>query len=68
MQAELDHLEAKLLALVDELSVLRGDNLGLRQRVSALEADKARLEHKLTVAITRIESVLTRIPAEEEPL
>ena len=65
MQAELDHLEAKLLALVDELSALRSDNLALRQRVTALEGDKAKLEHKLALAITRIEAVLANIPAEE---
>lgn len=62
MEQELSALEIKLDALVQQVKALRGENVSLRERVVALEADNKRLQSKVDVAAARIESVLAMIP------
>ena len=66
MEAELKSLEGKLEQFVDLCHKLRADNQQLRQQLASALDQRTRLEEKLGSAATRLEALLSQMPAEDE--
>jgi cell division protein ZapB len=66
MEAELKSLEGKLDQFVELCHKLRADNQQLRQQLASALDQRRRLEEKLSSATTRLEALLSQIPAEDE--
>jgi cell division protein ZapB len=66
MEAELKSLEGKLDQFVELCQKLRVDNQQLRQQLASALDQRRRLEEKLSTAATRLEALLSQIPAEDE--
>jgi regulator of replication initiation timing len=66
MDAELTGLESRLAVLLSEYKGLHLENRELTTRVASLQADNLRLNEKLTLVTTRVESLLARLPTEGE--
>jgi cell division protein ZapB len=66
MEAELKSLEGKLDQFVELCHKLRADNQQLRQQLASALDQKRRLEEKVSSATTRLEALLSQIPAEDE--
>ena len=66
MDAEIKALEGKVSAFVELCHRLRADNVDLRQQLATAVTQSKRLEEKISVATTRLEGLLTHIPAEDE--
>jgi cell division protein ZapB len=66
MEAELKSLEGKLDQFVELCQKLRVDNQQLRQQLASALDQRRRLEEKLSSAATRLEALLSQIPAEDE--
>jgi cell division protein ZapB len=66
MEAELKSLEGKLDHFVELCHKLRADNQQLRQQLASALDQRRRLEEKLNSATTRLEALLSQIPAEDE--
>ena len=66
MESELRSLEGKLEQLVELCHTLRSDNQQLRQQLASALDQTRRLEEKITSTATRLEGLLSQIPAEDE--
>lgn len=64
MDAELDSLDAKIGQLVQLCHRLRKENSDLRQELAAAQILNRQLSERIEAARTRLESLLTRIPAD----
>ena len=66
VEAELDILDEKISQLVKLCHRLRTDNQELRQQLAAAQSANKQLSEKIASARTRLETLLTRLPEEEE--
>lgn len=66
MDAELKALEGKLVQFVELCHQLRADNVQLRQELASAVNQGKRLEEKISSATTRLETLLSQMPAEDE--
>ena len=66
MDAELRSLESKLEQFVELCHKLRADNQELRQQLALAIDQRRRLEEKIDSATTRLETLLSQLPAEDE--
>lgn len=66
MEAELKSLEGKLGQFVELCHQLRADNLQLRQELASAVSQSKHLEEKISSATTKLESLLSQIPAEDD--
>jgi len=66
MEAELKSLEHKLNQIIELCQRLRSDNQELRQQLVAAMDQSRRLEEKITSAMSRLEGLLSQMPAEDE--
>lgn len=66
MEAELKSLEGKIRQFVEVCQRLRADNQHLRQQLASAVNQSKRLEEKILVATSRLEILLTQIPAEDD--
>jgi len=66
VEAELDILDEKISQLVKLCHRLRTDNQELRQQLAAAQSANKQLNEKIATARTRLETLLTRLPEEEE--
>ena len=66
MDAELKSLEAKVTQFVELCHKLRTDNQDLRQRLASAVNESKRLEEKINSATSRLESLLSQMPAEDD--
>lgn len=64
MSVSLDHLEHKVEQIVAVCASLRSENQALRAQVAGLEADKQVLAKKIDITRDRLETLMTRLPAE----
>lgn len=62
MDAELRSLEEKTAHLLALCQHLRADNTQLRQELAACLARRKELSHKVAVARTRLEQLVSQIP------
>ena len=65
MEAELRSLEGKLSQFVELCQKLRADNQQLRQQLASAVDQSKRLEEKISSAASRLETLLSQIPADE---
>ena len=63
---ELESFEQKLAQLVALHTQARDENRALRNRALLLEGENKKLNEKVAAARTRIEEMITRLPADEE--
>jgi len=66
METELKSLEGKLGQFVELCYQLRADNLQLRQELASAVNQSKRLEEKISSATTRLETLLSQIPADDD--
>ncbi|HZN26889.1 MAG TPA: hypothetical protein VFB75_21870 [Burkholderiales bacterium] len=66
MEAELKSLEGKLDQFVELCHKLRVENQQLRQQLASALDQRRRLEEKISSATTRLEALLSQMPAEDE--
>ena len=66
MDAELKALEGKLGQFIELCHKLRADNQELRQQLASAVSESKRLEEKISTATSRLESLLSQIPAEDD--
>jgi cell division protein ZapB len=66
MDTELKSLEDKIGQFVELCHRLRADNQQLRQDLASAVNQSKRLEEKITSATTRLEILLSQIPAEDD--
>ncbi|MGB7289944.1 MAG: TIGR02449 family protein [Candidatus Macondimonas sp.] len=64
-QSVFDRLESQVLALVQQMEMLRQENAVLRLRVDQLATERANLMQKNELARSRIEAVVNRLKAME---
>jgi cell division protein ZapB len=64
MEAELNTLDEKITQLVQVCHRLRADNNELRQQLVAAQNQNKHLTEKIESARTRLEGLLSRIPAD----
>jgi chromosome segregation ATPase len=62
MDEAFDRLENKAVQVARLCAALRNENHQLRDRIGALEAEKAALEVRMTEARTRVEGLLDQLP------
>jgi cell division protein ZapB len=65
MEKDLDALSDKVAEMVKIVAKLREENLQLRQQLAAKSDENTRLSEKISVATTRLEAVLAKIPEKE---
>lgn len=65
VETELKSLEAKLGQFIELCQRLRADNQQLRQDLASAMSQRRRLEEKIDAATTRLESLLTHLPADD---
>jgi cell division protein ZapB len=66
VEAELDILDEKISQLVKLCHRLRTNNQELRQELAAAQSANKQLSEKIAAARTRLETLLTRLPEDEE--
>jgi cell division protein ZapB len=66
MDSELKALEGKLGQFVELCQKLRADNQQLRQQLASAVSESKRLEEKINTATSRLESLLSQMPAEDD--
>ena len=66
METELKSLEGKLEQFVELCQKLRADNQELRQQLASAVNEAKRLEEKINSATSRLESLLSQMPSEED--
>jgi cell division protein ZapB len=66
MDAELKALEEKIAQFIELNHRLRVENLALRQDLAQAQGENRRLAEKIDLARARLESLLSKIPGEEE--
>ncbi len=64
MNEVLGGLENKVTQVIALCAELRAENHRLRDRVGTLEEEKLALAERMTVARTRLEGIMDRLPAE----
>lgn len=64
-QAAFDRLHAKVLALIQQVEILRRDRAALRTRIDQLMNERAQLLQKNELACGRLESIVNRLKAME---
>jgi cell division protein ZapB len=64
MNEVLGGLENKVTQVIALCAELRAENHRLRDRVGALEEEKLALTERMTVARTRLEGIMDRLPPE----
>jgi len=62
MESELSTLEERVREAVDLCKRLRAESIDMRQRIVQLETENRRLRDKVTEAITRIDTLVGKIP------
>ncbi|MDQ3259400.1 MAG: hypothetical protein ABIW48_00085 [Burkholderiales bacterium] len=65
MEKDLDALSDKVAEMVKIVAKLRDENQQLRQQLAAKSDENTRLSEKISVATTRLEAVLAKIPEKE---
>jgi cell division protein ZapB len=65
MEKDLDALSDKVAEMVKIVAKLREENQQLRQQLAAKSDENTRLSEKISVATTRLEAVLAKIPEKE---
>ena len=65
MEKDLDALSDKVAEMVNILAKMREENQQLRQQLAAKSDENTRLSEKISVATTRLEAVLAKIPEKE---
>jgi cell division protein ZapB len=66
METALKSLEGKLGQFVELCHQLQADNLQLRQELASAVNQSKRLEEKISSATTRLETLLSQIPADDD--
>jgi cell division protein ZapB len=66
MDTELKSLEDKIGQFVELCHRLRADNQQLRQDLASAVNQSKRLEEKISIATSRLEILLSQIPAEDD--
>ena len=66
MDVELKSLEGKIRQFVEVCQRLRAENQRLRQQLASAVSQSKRLEEKIQVTTSRLEILLTQIPAEDD--
>jgi cell division protein ZapB len=66
VEAELKSLESKIERFIELYQRLRADNQELRQQLASAISHGRRLEEKINAASSRLETLLTHIPAEDD--
>ena len=66
MNSEITALETKIEQVVSLVHNLRAENLALKGKVAALDAECAQLRQTMTVARERLEGLMDRLPEEIE--
>jgi cell division protein ZapB len=66
METELKSLEDKIGQFVALCQRLRVDNQQLRQELASAVNESKRLEEKISTAATRLETLLSHIPAQDD--
>jgi cell division protein ZapB len=64
MNEVLGGLENKVTQVIALCAELRAENHRLRDRIGALEEEKLALTERMTVARTRLEGIMDRLPPE----
>lgn len=64
MEPELAQLETQLESLINLYARLKSENVELRTAMRRLEADNKALADKVKLALSRIESLIERLPEE----
>lgn len=65
MEADLKALEHKLAQLIALCQSLRAENLELRQELAQAQADSRQLKHNMTLATSRLQTLLERLPQDQ---
>ncbi|NIO43030.1 MAG: hypothetical protein GTO41_24460 [Burkholderiales bacterium] len=66
MQAEINSLDEKVQQLASLCQRLRKDNSQLRQQLATARDENQRLSDKITAATGRLESLLEKIPEDQQ--
>ena len=66
MDNELKSLEDKIGQFVELCQRLRADNQQLRQELASAVSQNKHLEEKIVTATTRLETLLSQLPADDE--
>ncbi len=66
MESELNSLEEKINQFVRLCQQLRSENIQLRQQLASAACENKHLAEKISVAASRLETLLTQIPGTEE--
>ena len=66
MDADLKSLEDKIGQFVELCHRLRADNQQLRQQLASVTNQSKRLEDKINTAATRLQTLLSQIPGEDD--
>lgn len=66
MEAELKSLEDKINQFVQLCQQLRSENIELRQQLASAASENKHLAEKISAAAGRLETLLTKIPGDEE--
>jgi cell division protein ZapB len=66
MDAEIKSLEGKIRQFAEVFQRLRADNQRLRQQLASAAHQSKQLEEKIQLATSRLEILLTQIPAEDD--
>lgn len=62
MNTELSRLEVQLEQLIDHYQAGKRDRAELCARIAGLEAENRKLSQKLEMAVSRLESLIERLP------
>lgn len=65
MESELNALESKIQQVAQLCQNLRTENQKLRQQIAAATGEQKLLAERMTLARTRIEALLEKIPEDE---
>lgn len=67
-QVDISQLELKVEALIQTCSILKQENVSLRERQESLVSERAELIEKTELARTRVEAMISRLKAMENGL
>ena len=65
MDADLKALEEKLTRLIAHTRLLQSENLSLRQDLAQAQEEVKQLKGNMTLASTRLEALIGRLPPED---
>jgi cell division protein ZapB len=66
MDADLKALEEKLTQLIARTRTLQSENVSLREELEQAQVELKRLKGNMTLASSRIEALIGRLPQEDE--